>query len=214
MLVADTSALVSLAITDSGTPIRLLFQEYDIRLPPAVVAELEDIATYDDTHADAAARVLAQLGDEHVEAPDERPDYPLDDGETAAITLANETNAAVFLCDEYRELSTIHAVLSESRLVTTPKLIEAFTRRDVPGELLWSAESPGSKQPLITQNAVLTTAGESIFQVLWEDQSATEIATPGKSISSPLSLGSNQIFLTARSSEDSGTLTCTIAQQT
>ncbi|PSQ31304.1 hypothetical protein BRD16_04060 [Halobacteriales archaeon SW_6_65_46] len=131
MLVADTSALVSLAITDSGTPVRLLFQEYDIRLPPAVVAELEDIATYDDTHADAAARVLAQLGDEHVEAPDERPDYPLDDGETAAITLANETNAAVFLCDEYRELSTIHAVLSESRLVTTPKLIEAFTRRDV-----------------------------------------------------------------------------------
>ena len=66
----------------------------------------------------------------------------------------------------------------------------------------------------ITQNAVLTTAGESIFQVLWEDQSTTEIATPRKSISSPLSLGSNQIFLTARSSEDSGTLTCTIAQQT
>jgi len=82
------------------------------------------------------------------------------------------------------------------------------------GELLWSAESPGSKQPLVTQNAILTTAGESIFQVLREDQSTTEIATPGKSISSPLSIGSDQIFLTARSSEDSGALTCTVTQQT
>jgi outer membrane protein assembly factor BamB len=82
------------------------------------------------------------------------------------------------------------------------------------GELLWNADSPGAKQPLVTQNVVLTTAGESIFQVLREDQSTTKIATPRKSISSPLSLGNNQIFLTARSSEDSGALTYTVAPQT
>jgi len=82
------------------------------------------------------------------------------------------------------------------------------------GELLWNAESPGSKQPLVTQNAVLTTAEESIFQVLREDQSTTEIATPRTSISSPLSLGSDQIFFTARSSEGSGALTYTVAPQT
>lgn len=131
VLVADTSALVSLAIADSGTPVQLLFHEYDIRIPPAVVSELEDIATYDDAHADAATRVLAQLDDEHIQEPDDQPDYPLDDGETAAIALANERNAAVFLCDEYHELSTVHALLSESRLVTTPKMVEVFTLRDV-----------------------------------------------------------------------------------
>jgi predicted nucleic acid-binding protein len=131
VLVADTSALVSLAIADGGTPAQLLFQEYDVRIPSAVVSELEDIATYDDAHADAATSVLAQIEDEHVQEPDEQPDYPLDDGETAAITLANETTAAVFLCDEYHELSTVHALLSDSRLVTTPKMVEVFTRRDV-----------------------------------------------------------------------------------
>lgn len=131
VLVADTSALVSLAIADGGTPGQLLFQEYDVRIPSAVVSELEDIATYDDAHADAATSVLAQIEDEHVQEPDEQPDYPLDDGETAAIALANELSAVVFLCDEYHELSTVHALLSDSRLVTTPKMVEVFTRRDV-----------------------------------------------------------------------------------
>ena len=131
VLVADTSALVSLAIADSGTPVQLLFQEYDVRIPSAVVSELEDIASDDDAHADGATSVLAQIDDEHDREPDEQPDYPLDDGETAAIALANETNAAVFLCDEYHELSTVHALLSDSRLVTTPKMVEVFTRRDV-----------------------------------------------------------------------------------
>jgi|GEM_PF-4201454 len=79
------------------------------------------------------------------------------------------------------------------------------------GEHLWSAESPGAKQPVVTRNAVLTTAAESIFRVRREDQSIAELATPEKSISSPLSLGSDGIFFTARSSEDSGALTYTIA---
>jgi predicted nucleic acid-binding protein len=131
VLVADTSALISLGIADDGTPVQLLFQEYDVRVPSAVVSELEDIAAYDDAHADAATRVLDQIVDEHVQEPDDQPDYPLDDGETAAIALANERNAAVFLCDEYHELSTVHALLAESRLLTTPKLIEVFTLRGV-----------------------------------------------------------------------------------
>lgn len=131
VLVADTSALVSLGIADDGSPVQLLFQEYDVRVPSAVVSELQDIADYDDTHADAATRVLDQIVDEHVQEPDDQPDYPLDDGETAAIALANDRNAAVFLCDEYHELSTVHALLSESRLVTTPKMIEVFTLRGV-----------------------------------------------------------------------------------
>ena len=131
VLVADTSALVSLAIPTNDAPVRLLFEEYDVLVPPAVVDELQDIAAYEDSHADAATRVLDQLADTHIQQPNEQPDYPLDDGETAAIALANETNTDVFLCDEYVELSTVHALLSEARLVTTPKMIETFVLRDV-----------------------------------------------------------------------------------
>ncbi|WP_247729871.1 hypothetical protein [Halovivax limisalsi] len=131
VLVADTSALVSLAIADEGTPLRLLFREYDVRIPPAVERELEEIAGYDDAHASAATRALDQLDETHVQDPDTHPSYPLDDGETAAIALANDTTAAAFLCDEYHELSTVHALLSESRLLTSPKLLEVFTLRGV-----------------------------------------------------------------------------------
>ena len=131
VLVADTSALVSLAIATDDGPIRLLFEEYDIRVPPAVRDELQDIAAYEDAHADAATRVLDHLTETHIQPPTTTPESPLDAGKTAAIALANELNAAVFLCDEYSELSTVHALLSEPRLMTTPKMIEAFVRRDV-----------------------------------------------------------------------------------
>jgi predicted nucleic acid-binding protein len=134
VLVGDTSALVSLGIADDGRPVQLVFQEYDIRVPREVVKELEDIADHDDTHAAAARSVLDQILDEHVYEIDAPSNYPLDDGETAAIALANDSNATVFLCDEYRELSTVHALLSDARLVTTPKLIEVFTLRGILSE--------------------------------------------------------------------------------
>lgn len=131
VLVADTSALVSLAIATDDSPIQLLFGEYEVRVPSTVVSELQDIATYDDAHDDAARRVRDQLTKSHIHNPTEKPDYPLDEGETAAIALANEANADVFLCDEYAELATVHALLSEVRFMTTPKMIEAFVLRGV-----------------------------------------------------------------------------------
>lgn len=131
VLVADTSALVSLAIASDEGPIHLLFHEYEVCVPPSVRRELKEIAAYEDVHGDAATRVLDLITDTHIQLPTTLPDSPLDSGETAAIALANELNATVFLCDEYRELSTVHALLSEPRLMTTPKMIEAFVRRDV-----------------------------------------------------------------------------------
>lgn len=131
VLVADTSALVSLAIASDDGPISLLFAEYEVRVPPPVHRKLQDIAAYEDAHADAATRGLDLITDTHIQSPTTPPDSPLDAGETAAIALANELPATVFLCEEYSELSTVHALLSEPRLMTTPKMIEAFVRRDV-----------------------------------------------------------------------------------
>jgi predicted nucleic acid-binding protein len=57
-------------------------------------------------------------------------EFPLDDGENAAVTLANETDAALFLCDEFNSLGLIHASLADTRLVTTPTLLSVFVRTD------------------------------------------------------------------------------------
>lgn len=143
VLVADTSALVSLGTATDDGPIRLLFEEYDVRVPPAVVDELEDIAGHDDVHADAATRALDRITDGQIREPTGNPDYPLDDGEVAAIELANQLGAEAFLCDEYGELSTVHALLAETRLLTTPKMIETFVLRNVP--------SPNEARTVLTE---------------------------------------------------------------
>lgn len=56
--------------------------------------------------------------------------FPLDDGENATVTLANESDAAVVLCDEFTQLRLIHASLAGPRLVTTPTLLAVLVRRD------------------------------------------------------------------------------------
>ena len=56
--------------------------------------------------------------------------FPLDEGESAAVTLANELDAALLLCDEFTQLSLIHASLADTRLVTTPTLLSVLVRTD------------------------------------------------------------------------------------
>ncbi len=59
-LVADTSALVSLGIVPNTTlnPLALCLDRYDVFVPDEVIAELEEIASYDDEHGVAATAVL------------------------------------------------------------------------------------------------------------------------------------------------------------
>jgi hypothetical protein len=66
-VVADTSALVSLAVpradattgTDVSDPFQYLLTSCDVVVPPEVVAELRNITQYQDIHAAAASNVLA-----------------------------------------------------------------------------------------------------------------------------------------------------------
>lgn len=127
-LVADTSALVSLAATSDARQIALeLFLDgYDVAIPQQVTEELEEIAQYDDAHADAAQAILDIRDRITIHTIDLDPAFPLDAGENAAIQLTDEINAAFFYCDEYNQLALIHASLSDSQLVTTPRLLKAF----------------------------------------------------------------------------------------
>ena len=130
-LVADTSALVSLGIVDDHepSPLRLLEDAYDLFVPRAVCRELEEIASYDDEHGHAATGVLERVTEAQLHAVALDETFPLDEGENAAVTLANERRSDVLLCDEFNSLGLIHASLADTRLVTTPTLLSSFTRR-------------------------------------------------------------------------------------
>lgn len=128
LLVADTSALVSLGtIADRDlSPFALLLDRYRLAAPSEVTAELEETASYDDAHGRAAEAILDRS--EAFEAAEVAldADFPLDDGENAAVALANDRSAAVLLCDEFNQLGLIHASLRDTRLVTTPTLLNVF----------------------------------------------------------------------------------------
>lgn len=129
-LVADTSGLVSLGIAgdEAPSPLALCIAGYDVHLPTEVIAELEAVASYDDGHGRAASAVLDRKPAITVESIDLDAGFPLDDGENAAVTLANDLDAGLLLCDEFNRLGLIHASLVDTRLVTTPTLLSVFVR--------------------------------------------------------------------------------------
>jgi predicted nucleic acid-binding protein len=128
VVVADTSALVSLgAIADRDpSPLALLLDGYDLVVPERVAAELDETAGYDDAHGLAAERVLAQRQRFEVASVTLNESFPLNDGENAAVALANDRGAAFLLCDEYNSIGLVHASLRDVRLATTPALLAVF----------------------------------------------------------------------------------------
>jgi hypothetical protein len=158
-VVADTSALVSLAVpradaavgTETPDPFQYLLTSCEVFVPPEVIAELRDITQYQDIHAAAANNVLAGRSHYTVEdpyerddTPDSRPTFGLDDGETDGIVLANALVVDGFLTDEFggTNFPLIHAVLQGPRIAPTPRLIVDYARN---GHL-----SPEEARTLIT----------------------------------------------------------------
>ncbi|MDS0223710.1 hypothetical protein NDI54_20410 [Haloarcula sp. S1AR25-5A] len=144
-VVADTSALVSLAVpradaavdTDTPDPFQYLLTSCDVFVPSEVVTELRDITQYQDIHGAAASNVLAARSYYTVEdpykgedTPDSRPTFGLDDGETDGIVLANALDVDGFLTDEFggTNFPLIHAVLQGPRIVPTPRLVVDYAR--------------------------------------------------------------------------------------
>jgi len=130
LLVADTSALVSLGTVanDSLNPLDLLLDSHAVVVPEQVVDELTETASYDDASGRAAQGVLDRQSSFEVRSVELDETFPLDDGENAAVTLANEIDAVQLLCDEFNRLALVHASLAETRLVTTPILLIALVR--------------------------------------------------------------------------------------
>lgn len=158
-LVADTSSLVSLGAAENLdlSLLAILLRNYDVYVPTTVIRELDETASYDDPHGDAAGSVLENRNLLGVRDAEIDASFPLDGGENAAVSLANELEADLFLCDEFNALPLIHASLRDTRLLTTPSLLRVLEKKD-----------------LLTRNDALTCLDEIREMRSWEGNSYVE----------------------------------------
>jgi len=106
----------------------MCFSRYKVVVPAVVTEELQEMAVYDDAHARSATTVLDWAERFETRSVGFDSEVPLDDGENAAVTLANDVSASLSLCDEFTQLGLIHASLADTRLATTPTLLSVFVR--------------------------------------------------------------------------------------
>jgi predicted nucleic acid-binding protein len=132
-VVADTSALVSLGTVADGTtnPLDVICELHELLLPEQVLDEVAETASYDDASGEAARAVLDRKDAFETRPVELDETFPLDDGENAAVALANDADAVQLLCDEFNRLALIHASLADTRLVTTPVLLTALVQNGV-----------------------------------------------------------------------------------
>lgn len=129
MIVADTSALVSLATADT---LQLVLEEFDIHTTETVLEELENTAEYDDSHGNAAQEALdqrEQLTVHETEDP-EIASSRIDDGEATCTVLVQELEAKFLITDDLRALPEIQS-LTDARVAISPIVLKALVKRDV-----------------------------------------------------------------------------------
>lgn len=129
MIVADTSALISLAIADSLTH---LLNEYDVHTTQTVVTELEDTAAYDDSHGQAADDVLHHMDQLTVHETTESSvmSARIDEGEATCLTLTKEREAAFLLTDDLRALPELQALI-DAHVAISPLVLKALITRNI-----------------------------------------------------------------------------------
>ena len=129
MLVADTSALVSLAI---ASVLEDVLAEFDVHTTDLVVDELEDTASYDDVHGDGATGALRLLDDLTVHDgldPAIRSSR-IDVGEASCLALDRELDPDFLFTDDLRALPELQ-VVATARVAISPIVLRALVKRDV-----------------------------------------------------------------------------------
>lgn len=141
MIVADTSALITLAVADV---LELVRSEFDVHTTTVVVSELEETAEYDDAHGAAAEACLDDVDEFHVHevAETDVTSARVDAGEASCLALARTSETAFLLTDDLQALPELRA-LTEARVAISPVVMRALIERGAlePGEARQRLES-------------------------------------------------------------------------
>lgn len=129
MIVADSSALISLASIDI---LDLFLSEFDVHTTDTVIQELEETAGYDDLHGTAAATVLSnrdRLTIHHVDNV-RFSSSRIDQGEGSCGRLTNQEDAEFLITDDLRALPELQFV-ADAQVVISPVILKALVKRNV-----------------------------------------------------------------------------------
>jgi len=129
MIVADTSALITLASTDV---LKLVLEEFDVHTSKLVIEELEDTAEYNDSHGKAANRVLKHRDrfTLHEASQTEFQSSRVDQGEGSCADLARKHEADFLITDDLRALPELQT-LSNTQVAISPIVLKALVTGDV-----------------------------------------------------------------------------------
>lgn len=129
MIVADTSALISVAVADC---LDLVLDEFDVHTTDQVWQELTETAEYDDKHGRAADAVLDQDDRLTVHTMDDTgPETSrIDAGEGSCAVLTAQQDADFLITDDFRALPELQQLV-DARVAISPIVLKALVNRSV-----------------------------------------------------------------------------------
>jgi len=128
MIVADTSALISLTTAES---LDTFLTEFDVQTTELVVEELEETSEYDDRHGEAAETVINNL--DRITTHQVRGEFEssrVDQGEGSCALLTKEIDAEFLITDDLRALPELQTVAA-SKVAISPIVLKALVQRNV-----------------------------------------------------------------------------------
>lgn len=130
MIVADTSALVSIATIDL---LDTFLTEFEVHTTETVIEELEDTAEYNDNHGTAAGRVLDHSPDRitvHQVDNGAFSSSRIDHGEGSCALLTTERETRFLITDDLRALPELRTV-ADANVAISPIVLKALLKRNV-----------------------------------------------------------------------------------
>lgn len=131
MIVADTSALISIASIDF---LDTFLTEFNVHTTEIVIEELEETSKYNDRHGDAAQTVLDNLNRINThQVKGEFTSSRVDQGEGSCTLLTKEIEAEFLITDDLRALPELQNV-ADAKAAISPIVLKALVKRDVLGQ--------------------------------------------------------------------------------
>jgi len=127
MIVADTSALITLSSADILT---LVLEEFDVHTSETVIQELEDTTEYDDIHGEAAEQAL-QHQDQftvHEAGGTEFQSSRIDKGEGTCANITRKQEADFLITDDLRALPELQT-LTNTQVAISPIVLKALVKK-------------------------------------------------------------------------------------